>query len=109
MVNNQSPVAHLSNITMYESHDAVRTGVSAVVLGPDICFAPGAFQPHTASGRQLIEQQFDMVHPPVMGPSMVPTPYPNIALHASALPVNSNILMIPGPAAMMFGLGIRRG
>lgn len=98
MVHNQLPVAHLSNVTMHESHDPVRTGVPALVQGNVICFAPGAFQPHSESGRKLIDQQFDMVHPPV-GPSPIPVPYPNSALTASATPFNQNVLISPIPNA----------
>ena len=99
MVNSQSPVAHLSNITIHENHDPVRSGVPAMVQGADIRFAPGAFQPHSESGRQLIEQQFDMIYPPLDGPRPIPVPYPNSALNASATPFSHNVLISPGPNA----------
>ena len=99
MVHNQLPVVHLSNITMHESHEPVHAGLPALVQGPAICFAPGAFQPHSESGRKLIEQQFDMIHPPMEGPSPIPVPYPNSALNASATPFSQNVLISPLPNA----------
>src|SRR5579872_7363119 len=44
-----------SRVRMFESQSAVRRGVEAYIEGYDIYFAPGAFQPNSPSGRQVIE------------------------------------------------------
>jgi hypothetical protein len=44
-----------AKVRMYESQSAVHRGGQAYIDGYDIYFAPGAFQPNSASGRQIIE------------------------------------------------------
>ena len=55
MVQQKYSNTDFSKVRMYESQSAVRRGVQAHIDGYDIYFAPGAFQPHSASGRQIIE------------------------------------------------------
>jgi hypothetical protein len=89
-------VSNLSHVRMFESHEAVRMGLPAFARGGEIHFAPGAFQPHSEAGRQLIEAQLDALGP--MGPTPVPIPYPNISCASQPAPFASNVMvnMIPG-------------
>jgi hypothetical protein len=95
VVQGRKIVSNLSHLRMFESHEAVRMGLPAFARGAEIHFAPGAFQPHSQSGRQLIEQQLATLVP--LGPSPVPIPYPNISMASQPAPSTTNVLvnMIP--------------
>ena len=55
MVQQKFSNTDFSKVRMYESQSAVHRGVQAYIDGYDIYFAPGSFQPNSASGRQIIE------------------------------------------------------
>jgi len=95
LVGGRQIVSNLSHVRMFESHEAVRMGLPAFARGADIHFAPGAFQPHSGAGRQLIEQQLATLEP--LGPSPVPIPYPNLSVASQPAPSTSNVMinMIP--------------
>ncbi|HLM98692.1 MAG TPA: DUF4157 domain-containing protein [Bryobacteraceae bacterium] len=99
VVQGRKLVSNLSHVRMFESHEATRMGLPAFARGAEIHFAPGAFQPHSQSGRQLIEQQLTALVPltPV-GPTPVPVPYPNLSSASQPAPFTSNVMvnMIPG-------------
>jgi len=87
VLQDQKLVTNASHIQMFESQEAVRMGVPAFARGPEIYFAPGAFQPQTETGRKLIEQQLACMSQPC------PTPIPCAGLSSSSqsAPSHSNV------------------
>lgn len=80
-------VSNLSHVQMFESYEAVRMGLPAFARGAEIHFAPGAFQPQTESGRQLIQQQLSCMPQP--GPVAIPCP--DLSTGNQAGPSHSNV------------------
>ena len=92
-------IPNLLHIRMFESQEAVRMGLPAFARGADIHFAPGGFQPHSETGRELIEQQLAAVVPLTpAGPMPVPVPYPNLSSGSQPAPLSSNVMvnLVPG-------------
>ncbi len=53
--------ADLSNVRVHQGHAPTLQGAQSFTSGQDIFFAPGAYQPHTDDGRQLLAHELTHV------------------------------------------------
>lgn len=89
MVQGKLSNTNFSNVRMFESYQAVLMRGPAVVRGTEIHFAPGAFQPHSESGRKLIEDSLVSV---VCAMRPAPIPYPSLSSSSQSSPSHSNVM-----------------